>query len=531
MKITIITPTPPDISAFGARALSSFIRTNGYDTRVIFLPGSIGLLKEGGEFVYHYDPSIIKQLIDLSKDSDLIGVSFMSNYYDRALQITRALKKDLDIPVIWGGIHPSTTPEPSLEHTDIVCLGEGEDALLELMQKMEKGVDYYDIEGLWFKKDGRIIKNKFRKIIKDLDRLPFCDFSLEGHYILDQKERTIVPISRERFKSVLPRLVHPDNKLKVAFRTMTDRGCPHKCSYCNISAQKAMFEEADTKYFRHRSAEHSIAELVEIKKKFPFIEAVQFFDDTFFARSPRDLEKFAALYKEKVGLPFYCQASPSTISDRKMQCLVDAGLVYVEMGVQTGSPRIRKLYNRNETNEKIIEATKIISRYMPKIMPPDYHVILDNPWETQDDVMDTVRLLMDIPKPYGLCISSLVFFPQTPLYLKAKKEGLIKADVSDVYRQPFYIPPKRNYVSFLIYLLTFQHFPRSILRFLVKGRLVKSLSGRNLAGVYRLGYLLGETVRFVSKGVKVLYHRDWERLRLYFNKIKVNDPLVEGRKK
>ncbi|HLG29367.1 MAG TPA: hypothetical protein VI387_04080, partial [Candidatus Brocadiales bacterium] len=150
--------------------------------------------------------------------------------------------------------------------------------------------------------------------------------------------------------------------------------------------------------------------------------------------------------------------------------------------------------------------------------------------ETHDDVMDTVRLLMKVPKPYGLCISSLVFFPQTPLYFKAKKEGLIKDEVSDIYRRPFYIPPRRSYANFLIYILTFQHFPKWLLSLLARDPVVIFLSRRNLAFVYKLGYKVGEKIRFSAKGLKVLYHRDWERIRLYLHKIKANDPLVEGRK-
>ena len=530
MKITLIAPTPPDISAFGVRSLSSYLRKNGHDTRIIFLPGSIGSLREEGSFVYRYSDSVIQQIIELCKDSNLIGVSFMSNYFDRAMQVTESIKRELDIPVIWGGIHPTSSPEESIKHADIVCLGEGEETLLELLQKMEKGLDFSDIKGLWFNKSHGVIKNKLREPFSDLDRLPFFDFSLRDHYILDPAADNIVPLDIERFKKILPRLPHPDNKLKIAYRTMTDRGCPHKCSYCNISNQKEMYDEMGSKYFRARSVNNFINELVEIKERFPFIEAIQFFDDTFFARPLHEIEEFSKIYKERIGLPFYCQGSPNTITEKKMEYLVNAGMVYVEMGIQTGSERIKHLYNRNESNEKIIKATEIISRHIPKILPPDYHIILDNPWETQEDVMDTVNLLMQVPKPYGLCISSLVFFPQTPLYIKAKKEGLIKDEVSDIYRKPFYIPPRKTYANFLIYLLTFQHLPKWFLNLLVKDAIVKSLSQRNLELVYKLGYRVGEQIRFVTKGTKVLYHRDWERIRLYLYKVKAKDPLVEGRK-
>ncbi|MBI5826126.1 MAG: B12-binding domain-containing radical SAM protein [Deltaproteobacteria bacterium] len=530
-KITIITPTPPDISAFGVRSLSSYLRSMGFDTRLIFLPGSIGKLKKGEDFVYAYDAGVLERIVELCKGSDIVGVSFMSNYFDRAIQVTQALKKNLGSIIVWGGIHPTTSPEQALVYADAVCIGEGEETLLELAQRKERNEDFSDVKGMWFKKDGAVIRNRLRDSFIDLDKLPFFDFSLKDHYLLDMRTNRIIPLDMAAFRDVLPRLPHPDGKLRIAYRTMTDRGCPHKCSYCNISNQKEMYEKVGLKYFRARSVENFITEIEDIKRRFPFIGAVQFFDDTFFARPVHEIEEFARLYKERIGLPFYTQASPTTISERKMEHLVNAGMVYVEMGVQTGSARIKQLYNRTESNEKIVEAARTISRYVPRIFPPDYHIILDNPWETDEDTMDTVRLLMQLPKPYGLCISSLVFFPQTFLYHKAKKEGLIKDDASDIYRRPFFVSPNRSYPNFLIYLLTFQHFPRTILNVLGRQPVVNFLSRTDLSFLYNIGCRIGEFIRFIFKGIKVIWSHDWERIRLFLNKMRMNDPIVDGRKR
>ena len=120
---------------------------------------------------------------------------------------------------------------------------------MELAQKMEKGEDFSDIKGLWFNKGEQIIKNKLREPFADLDRLPFFDFSLKNHYVFDPEADCIATLDVERFKRILPRLPHPDNRLKIAYRTMTDRGCPHKCSYCNISNQKEMYDKMGSKYF------------------------------------------------------------------------------------------------------------------------------------------------------------------------------------------------------------------------------------------------------------------------------------------
>jgi len=530
MKMTLLAPTPPDISSFGVRALSSYLRSKGHQTKIVFLPGSIGLLKEGGTFVYTYSNETLDQITDLCRDSDLIGVSFMSNYYDRAITVTQSIKKSLKVPVIWGGIHPSCKPEECLEYADMVCVGEGEDALLELFERMSGGGDVHGVQGVWSRKGAEIIRNGHRPLIRDLDVLPHFDFSNEGHYICARDSRDIVPLTDDIFRKSLPVLPYFDGSLKIAFRTMTDRGCPHKCAYCNMSNIKEMYRDEGTPFLRARSIGNVIDELATMKNKFPFVEVIQFFDDTFFARPFKQIEQFSALYREKVGLPFYCQASPTTLTQEKLACLVDAGLVYVEMGIQTGSKKIKELYHRPESNEKILEVTNLLHEYRSRIMTPDYHVIIDNPWETTNDIMETVRLLFKIPKPYGICISSLVFFPGTELYNKAVGEGLIQDETTDIYRKPFYIPPKKTYPNFLIYLLTFQHFPRWLLSHMIGDRAVRFFSRVKVGPLYSLFYAVGESLRLAIKGWKAFRRGDWKRIVDYLKRLIMHDPVVAGRK-
>jgi radical SAM superfamily enzyme YgiQ (UPF0313 family) len=530
MKLTLITPTPPDTSAFGVRSISAFLRSKGRQVRLIFLPGSIGLLREEGEFIYSYPKNILTQIVDLCRDSDLIGVSFMTNYFDRAIQITKEIKQNLDAPVIWGGMHPSTKPEEALQFADMVCIGEGEDSLLDLLDRMEQGMDYRGVEGIWFRSNGDVIKNPLRPLISDLDALPHFDFSNVDHYILNKDANRIDPVDDFLFENTMPFLPDRNGRLKRVYRTMTDRGCPHRCSYCNVSTLKEMYRNDKSSYLRARSATNVVEELVRIRRRFPFIEAIQFFDDTFFARSSDHLAQFAELYKERVGLPFYCQASPNTLTEKKLQLLLDAGLIYVEMGIQTGSAAIRELYRRTESNEKILAAAKLLNAYSHRLIPPDYHVIIDNPWETMEDSLATVKLLYEIPKPYGLCISSLVFFPGTALYVKAHEDGIIRDELVDIYRRPFYVPPKSTYVNFLIYLCTFQHFPKPLLAALMNEALVKRLSGIQAPAVYKTLYGLGEAVRLFFKGVKALSRGDWQRISLFFRSLRLKDPVVAGRK-
>jgi radical SAM superfamily enzyme YgiQ (UPF0313 family) len=531
MKVVLIAPTPPDISAFGVRSISAYLRHKGHDTRLIFLPGSIGLLQEGGEFVYSYRQEILDQIVELCQTADLVGVSFMTNYFDRAVQITNEIKRRTHIPVIWGGIHASTKPDSSLQFADMVCIGEGELSLLKLLEKLECDETPDCVKGIWLIKNGRVIKNNLRPLIANIDNLPYFDFSNREHFILNQKRNRIEHLNDELFKNALPLLPSRGGNLIRAFRTMTDRGCPHMCSYCNVATLKKIYTNDQSPYLRVRSVENVIDDLVQVKKRFPFVEAVQIFDDTFFARSRKYIEHFSRLYREKMHLPLYVQASPNTLTEEKMTALLDAGLVYVEMGIQTGSEKTRKLYRRKESNKQILNATQLLKKYSHLLLPPDYHIIIDNPWETDEDVLETVKLLYQIPKPYGLCIASLVFFPKTDLYEKALKEGLILNETTDIYRKPFYIPPKKNYVNFLIYLFTFKHFPRWIIAILIKDSLVKRLSAMNLSFFYRWFYFVGESLRFVFKGLRAVLRCDWQRISLFVKGITIKDPLVAGRKK
>ena len=96
------------------------------------------------------------------------------------------------------------------------------------------------------------------------------------------------------------------------------------------------------------------------------------------------------------------------------------------MGIQTGSEEINKnIYNRFVTNKQVITTTKIINKY--KMLTPEYQFIITNPYETEKDVLDTLDLLEKIPKPYYFISMSLVFFPGTQIFHRAKSDGIIRS--------------------------------------------------------------------------------------------------------
>ncbi|MHC1713447.1 MAG: radical SAM protein [Solidesulfovibrio sp.] len=530
-KVTLFSPTPPDLSAFGVRSLQASLKAAGHDVRLVLFPGSIGLLQEDGSFVYRYPDRIVDEALELAVGSDLVGVSFFTNYFDRAVQLTAAVRDRLRIPVLWGGIHATVRPGEALEHADFVCRGEGETALDELLVALAGGRPTGAIPGVWTRHDGIVVDNGLRPLIPDLDALPFFDFTGVDQYVHAPEAGQIVPLTPEVLKRALPRVPYRNGRLLRVYRTMTDRGCPHGCAYCNVPTVKTLFQNGPTPYFRNRGVSHVMAELRAITARYPFIEGVQLFDDTFFSRKTDWLRDFASVYKKDIGLPLFCQASPTTLSAEKLDILMDAGLCYVEMGIQTGSPKMRKLFHRPESDEKVIAGAQLLHSRRPHLLTPDYHVIIDSPWEDETDMLATVRLLARLPKPFGLAIASLVYFPDTELYRLARAEGRIHDEETEVYRRPFYIPPRRNYLSFLLYLLTFQHIPKSFMRTLLSPKAAAFFSRTNPARFYRVAYALGETVRLLTKGLSALAAGDLSRIADYAKRLLRRDPVAAGRKR
>ena len=133
MKVTLISPYL-DIKSFGLRTLSACLKKEGHDVQLIFLPRP---------FTERYEDKTLNEVVKISSGAALIGISLMTNFFDNAVQISQILRKSLDIPILWGGIHPTIRPQECLNYADLVCIGEGEEAVTELARKMEGGQGYH----------------------------------------------------------------------------------------------------------------------------------------------------------------------------------------------------------------------------------------------------------------------------------------------------------------------------------------------------------------------------------------------------
>ena len=502
MNLALISPYP-DITAFGLRTISAYLKEHGHHTKLIFLPD-----RYGDDLVFgveRYDDGIMEDVVESCSDADLIGITLMTNFFDNAVQVTRKLKASVAAPIIWGGVHPTIRPEECLEYCDMVCLGDGEDAMLEVSDKMAAGEDYSQTENIWLRSKGEVVKNPLKKLRKNLDIYPPPDYSHEDHYIMT--DRHLTRLTWELTRTFLQGGSVSAHLGMIGYQTMTGRGCPHKCTYCINDTIKNLYKGQC--YLRWRSADHVMSELLWVKEHLQFVQYIWISDDAFFARKLQDLEKFCSEYKDKIALPFSCLGSPLTVTNEKMKILVDAGLIYLQVGIESGSKRIQELFNRKQmSNERMLKTIKIINKYKEKMKPPSYDFILDVPYESEDDKIQSLRFIAEIPKPFTLQPFSLVLYPGTALYKQAKKDGFIKDERRDIYGKS-YTMREPSYLNLLMALSKGGRLPQSLLRFLVSNKVLKVLNSRTLKPFFRYLYIglqiIYQSMKSMRKGKRKTY--------------------------
>ena len=434
-KIILISPFAKPILAIGLRLISAYLKQNGHEVKMIFLPtNKIGHI---------YSDYVADQIIDLCKDADLIGFTSMSLDFISVSNLTDKIKSKLDTPIVWGGVHINIKPEECLEHADIICRGEGEEAMLELANKIKSG-DIYDIQNLWLKKDGEIIKNDVRPFEHNLDKYPFQDYDIEDHYIL----------FHEHIVKMTPKLLYnflTSDKGGSEYEILTARNCPHNCTYCGNNYLRRMYK-GKGKFVRQRSVENVIQEIYEGVNKFDFINAVAIKDDVFFIRKTEEIKEFCRLYKEKINLPIRCNLSPMYMEEEKFDALVDAGMHKCAFGIQSfNQTTLSDIFKRNCSQQQMIDTVNIVSKYPNTTQ---YHFIIDNPFESKESLKETLMFILDLPRNVEILVFSLIPFPGTEIHEMAVSHNYIERDFNSIYTKRIhsYLPEQKYLFSYLMIL-------------------------------------------------------------------------------
>lgn len=331
----------------------------------------------------------------------LVAVSVSEEMFFRGINLLKKIRH-LNIPSIMGGVFPTFSPEMCLSYdeVDMVCIGDGEGALVELCKRMDERQSLENVANLGMKTKNGIKINPLREL-EDISNNPLPDLSL-----FDETR-----LYRPMVGKVL--------KMPPA---ETHRGCPYQCAYCNSPSQRKLYKnQSNSNYFRKKTIDALSRELKFYKNEVK-ADAIYFWADTFFSYSKRERSEFLEMYQD-IKLPFWCQGRVEEIPDEdELLQFMDAGLFRMGFGVEHGNEDFRiNVLKRKVKNATIIEN---IQKLKNCNLSFSVNNIIGFPTETRKLAMDTVELNRHIPSDSANAYTYSPFHG-TPLREMAEELGYI----------------------------------------------------------------------------------------------------------
>lgn len=391
-----------NIKAQGVRYLETALNQSGYEVTTVFYKDFNSVRPK---LTSEAEVNLLCDKIEETQPM-LIGLSVMSSMYlDTVNAVLGGIKARFDTPVVCGGSFTSMFPEYFLERgAQFSIRTDGEFAITKLADCLTDGTDYSDIPSLGYLADGKPFVNPVGDTLNQLDGYGIPVVNSTGSCYIENDT-----------------LVEGDPQLNTfSYETVASRGCPFSCSYCCCSNLRKLLPSG-TPSVRFRSVKMVIDEIVEAKKHCKRLVFIHFYDEVF-PRNSEWIDEFVVEYKKRVNLPFTIWSHPNMIDEDILKKLVSVGLMEVIMGIQSGSPHIRReIFHRRETNEQIVEATRRIAN--AKVFWASYDFMLQHPFEKIEHLKETYYLAKQLEGQFELQLHGLNFLPGTDIAPMAVEAG------------------------------------------------------------------------------------------------------------
>jgi len=364
MKILFIYPSTESQLGFnyGVAHMASILKDAGHQVGFWQLCEDIEPLPDEEEFIRRV----------ISQKPDIIAFSVVTNQWPYTQKLASWARKKLSIPFVIGGIHALVNTREILDTGlfDYVFRGECEEAFLEFVEKLKRGQSVENLRNLALVHAGKIKINPVRPM-PDLTKLPPKDYeSMDFQRLIDAKNGWV--------------------------GLMASRGCPFSCTYCfNHVMVKAYKDDLkcsfkQLNYIRRFSVKQMIREIEYLQQNYRNIKMF-IFDDDLFTFDMAYVKEFCRAYKKVSRIPFVVNAHVGFFDDECAKALARANCKIVKFGVESGSTKIRnRILNRHMSNEKIIEAIKMVADYG---MHSSVFLIIGFPHEDRDDLFETIKLM------------------------------------------------------------------------------------------------------------------------------------------
>jgi len=353
------------------------------------------------------------QLSDYIKKENpqIAGIYSCTNYWWDAVNTARLIKKiDKNIVTMFGGPHVFIYPKETINFPEIdyVVYGEGEFVSKELLDRLEKGYPCEDIAGVITKSNQNNQAIFQLQKISDLDSLPF-------------PARHLTPY--KKYSSILA-IKNPIATL------MTSRGCPYNCYFCASDKIRKP---------RMRTPKNVVDELSACVKM--GVHNFIFFDELFTFPAGRAMQICDEIIHRQLKIHWQIRSRADTLDTNLTKKLKQAGCNLIQFGIESGSPHIQKVLNKNLNLDKVRQVMKMV-KSEGLLIYGDF--LLGSPEETEEEIFQTVKFSKDLNLDYAI-FSPTQILPGTELYKRAMAERLIDSDYWREYALNPEKPLKRIY--------------------------------------------------------------------------------------
>lgn len=315
-----------------------------------------------------------------------------------SLEMAEEARKLTDAPLVWGGIHPTLESPTTIQSklVDIVVRGEGEETLIELLRALKQKKSLENIQGIWHKERGEIRRNPDRDLL-DIESLPDIPY-----HLVDVNR--YMPLYRGR----------------KSFSLQSSRGCPHSCAYC-------FNPRFNGRRLRSKSPRRTLDLVRRIVDEFG-PEDIYFVDDNFLLDFERDMAVVEGM--KDVGVAWEIQGMDilrlKRLDEAQLKLLAESGLQRFTVGIESASPRVRKLMKKAGTVEDIEFVIRKLAKYDIFIYAG---VIAGVPTETKEETRQTIEFILKLlkinPNMHNSPLYNYTPYPGTEMFDLAVENGFV----------------------------------------------------------------------------------------------------------
>ena len=324
---------------------------------------------------------LAKRIADFKPD--IVGMTVLMDQYAGVTPLTTKLVKEIskDIITVLGGVYAMANPERAMKdkNLDYVVIGEGEYVFKQLIG-FHSGVCKLPKKGICFRNatTGKLENRGHSEFIKNLDDLPKPAYHLIDFLAYYNKYNDRKSVDRP-----------------AAFpyaRIITSRGCPEKCSFCQVPSLQGS-------YFRARTPDHVCDEIEWLKKEYG-IKAIVFDDDNLITHTKRAKALFRRMIDRGLTIPWtYTATAVFRLDEELVDLMVESGCEYINVAIESGSERV--------TRDIVLKpldydhAKKMVSYAQKKGLFVAGNFIIGFPTETWSEIRKTIDFAQEINVDYA----------------------------------------------------------------------------------------------------------------------------------